>query len=50
MLHGNRLSYGVGGAIIDLSDPAAEFEETAVKATPLLTLLGASFPGRADTT
>lgn len=50
VLHGNRLSYGVGGAIIDLSDPAAEFEETAVKATPLLTLLGASFPGRADTT
>lgn len=48
VLHGNRLSYGVGGAIIDLSDPAAEFEETAVKATPLLTLLGASFPGRAE--
>ncbi|MBZ4319482.1 aminodeoxychorismate synthase component I, partial [Streptomyces huiliensis] len=41
-----RVSYGVGGAIVALSDPAAEFEETAVKATPLLRLLGAEFPGR----
>ncbi|MBC2876328.1 MULTISPECIES: aminodeoxychorismate synthase component I [Streptomyces] len=41
-----RVSYGVGGAIVALSDPAAEFEETAVKATPLLRLLGAGFPGR----
>jgi para-aminobenzoate synthetase len=39
-----RISYGVGGAIIALSDPAAEFEETAVKARPLLTLLGDTFP------
>lgn len=39
-------SYGVGGAITVLSDPAAEFEETAVKAEPLLRLLGAEFPGR----
>ena len=29
-----------------LSDPAAEFEETAVKAVPLLTLTGGAFPGR----
>lgn len=39
-------SYGVGGAITALSDPAAEFEETAVKAEPLLRLLGAQFPER----
>ncbi|MDQ1647301.1 MAG: para-aminobenzoate synthetase [Cryptosporangiaceae bacterium] len=40
------LSYGVGGAIVALSDPDAEFEETAVKATTVLRLLGADFPGR----
>jgi para-aminobenzoate synthetase len=39
-------SFGVGGAIVADSDPVAEFEETAVKATPMLDLLGASFPGR----
>jgi para-aminobenzoate synthetase len=39
-------SFGVGGAIIAGSDPAAEFEETAVKATPMLGLLGVDFPGR----
>lgn len=38
--------YGIGGAITALSDPEAEFEETAVKAAPLLALLGAVFPGR----
>ncbi|MDX3663103.1 aminodeoxychorismate synthase component I [Streptomyces sp. ID05-26A] len=41
-----RVGYGVGGAIVALSDPAAEFEETAVKATPLLSLLDARFPER----
>lgn len=46
VLHGGALRYGVGGAIIALSDPEAEFEETAVKAAPLLALLGAEFPGR----
>ncbi|MEK8173894.1 chorismate-binding protein [Streptomyces sp. M19] len=46
VLSGGRLRYGVGGAVIALSDPAAEFEETAVKAAPLLRLLGAGFPGR----
>ncbi|WP_260333213.1 aminodeoxychorismate synthase component I [Streptomyces beigongshangae] len=46
VLSGNRLRYGVGGAVIALSDPVDEFEETAVKATPLLRLLGARFPGR----
>ncbi len=48
VLSGNRLRYGVGGAVIALSDPAAEFEETAVKAAPLLRLLGTEFPGRPD--
>ncbi|MFJ3880395.1 aminodeoxychorismate synthase component I [Streptomyces sp. NPDC090077] len=42
----DRVRYGVGGAITALSDPAEEYEETAVKATPLLRLLGASFPDR----
>ena len=41
---GGRVEFGVGGAITALSDPAAEFEETAVKAAPLLRLLGAPFP------
>ncbi|MFE2725632.1 aminodeoxychorismate synthase component I [Kitasatospora sp. NPDC059327] len=41
-----RIRYGVGGAVIALSDPADEFEETAVKAGPLLAALGAHFPGR----
>ncbi|MFJ2200250.1 aminodeoxychorismate synthase component I [Streptomyces violaceusniger] len=45
----DRIRYGVGGAIVALSDPAEEFEETAVKATPLLRLLGAEFPGRVGT-
>ena len=39
------LGYGVGGAIVALSDPAAEYEETAVKAIPLLRALGIAFPG-----
>jgi len=42
----DKVSFGVGGAVIALSDPAEEFEETAVKATVLLGLLGAGFPGR----
>jgi para-aminobenzoate synthetase len=40
------ISFGVGGAITALSDPDAEYEETAVKATPLLRLLGRAFPQR----
>ncbi|NKZ06541.1 aminodeoxychorismate synthase component I [Actinomadura latina] len=42
---GGRIEFGIGGAITALSDPAAEFAETAVKAAPLLRLLDASFPG-----
>ncbi|MCB5166028.1 aminodeoxychorismate synthase component I [Streptomyces bambusae] len=41
-----RLRYGVGGAIVALSDPIAEYEETAVKAAPLLSLTRDPFPER----
>jgi para-aminobenzoate synthetase len=44
--NGDRLSFGVGGAVISLSDPDEEFEETAVKATAVSHLFGAHFPGR----
>ncbi|MGH3761404.1 aminodeoxychorismate synthase component I [Actinophytocola sp.] len=40
----DEVSYGVGGAIIALSQPDAELAETAVKATPLLRLLDQEFP------
>ncbi|MFA1541037.1 aminodeoxychorismate synthase component I [Actinomadura monticuli] len=45
---GGRVEFGIGGAVTALSDPAAEFEETAVKAAPLLRLLGLPFPGPLD--
>lgn len=38
------LSYGVGGAVIALSDPVGEYEETVTKSAPLLRLLGRDFP------
>ncbi|MGW0856604.1 aminodeoxychorismate synthase component I [Streptomyces sp. NPDC002690] len=41
-----RLRYGVGGAIIALSDAAEEFEETVVKAAPLLSLAQLELPER----
>jgi para-aminobenzoate synthetase len=41
-----RVRYGVGGAIIALSDPAAEVAETAVKAAPMAALTGADVPLR----
>nr|WSX49120.1 aminodeoxychorismate synthase component I [Streptomyces sp. NBC_00974] len=44
-----RVRYGVGGAVVALSDAEGEFEETAVKAAPLLMLTGTEFPGRRDT-
>ncbi|GGW20723.1 aminodeoxychorismate synthase, component I [Streptomyces capoamus] len=43
---GDRVTYGVGGAVVALSDPEGEYEETAVKAAPLTTLTGARFPDR----
>lgn len=39
-----HLEYGVGGAILALSDPEAEWEEIRVKTRPLLGLLGVEFP------
>ncbi|MEV8552342.1 aminodeoxychorismate synthase component I [Streptomyces glaucescens] len=42
----DRVTYGVGGAVVALSDPEDEYEETAVKSAPLLTLTGARFPDR----
>lgn len=38
------ISYGVGGAVIALSDPGTEYEETVTKSAPLLRLLGQDFP------
>jgi para-aminobenzoate synthetase len=46
MVTPGRVRYGVGGAITALSEPEQEFEETAVKATPLVALAGADFPER----
>jgi para-aminobenzoate synthetase len=46
VVSGGRLRYGAGGAIIALSEPAAEFDETVVKASPLRALLGAEIPGQ----
>jgi len=40
----DRVRYGVGGAIIAMSDPEEEFEETVVKAVPLTALAGRPFP------
>ncbi|MBL1086542.1 aminodeoxychorismate synthase component I [Streptomyces actinomycinicus] len=39
-----EVEFGVGGAVIALSEPAAEFEETRVKATGLLKVVGRTFP------
>lgn len=48
VIRGGRATYGVGGAIVAISDPVAEYEETAVKSTPLLRLLGSAFPDRTE--
>jgi len=37
-----RVSFGVGGAIVALSDPAQEFEETVVKSRAMITALAAT--------
>ena len=38
------VEYGVGGAILALSDPESEWEEIRVKSRPLLGLFGVEFP------
>ncbi|WP_228282261.1 aminodeoxychorismate synthase component I [Brevibacterium atlanticum] len=46
VVRGETWRYGVGGAIVVLSDSDEEYAETVVKAAPLLRLLGgAEFPG-----
>jgi len=42
-----RACFGVGGAVIALSEPEAEYAETAVKASAMLAVLGAAFPAHA---
>jgi para-aminobenzoate synthetase len=39
-----KVSFGIGGAIIALSDSATEFEETMIKASAITNLLGTTFP------
>lgn len=47
VVQGETLRYGVGGAIVALSDSDEEYEETVMKAAPVLRLLGgAEFPGQ----
>ncbi|MGO2944126.1 MAG: aminodeoxychorismate synthase component I [Brevibacterium aurantiacum] len=46
VVQGEKVRYGVGGAIVALSDSEEEYVETVVKAAPVLRLLGgAKFPG-----
>ncbi|MHB2252700.1 aminodeoxychorismate synthase component I [Corynebacterium aurimucosum] len=45
VLHSGKLHYGVGGAVLALSDPDAEWQEIVDKSAPLLTLCGQAFPG-----
>lgn len=46
VVRGEKVRYGVGGAIVALSDLEEEYAETVVKAAPVLRLLGgAEFPG-----
>ncbi len=42
VLHPNRVTFGTGGAIVALSDPRAELEETTLKAAALIAALGIS--------
>jgi para-aminobenzoate synthetase len=46
VINEDTFSFGVGGAVIALSDPIAEFDETGVKASALLHLVNAIFPGQ----
>ncbi|MDX3638428.1 aminodeoxychorismate synthase component I [Streptomyces sp. MB09-02B] len=44
----DQFSFGTGGAITSLSEASAEFEETSVKAAPVLNLFNGRFPVRDD--
>lgn len=44
VVQGQRLSYGVGGAIIALSSADAEWDEIVTKSAPLLSLVAQGFP------
>lgn len=44
VVQGQRLSYGVGGAIIALSNADAEWDEIVTKSAPLLSLVAQGFP------
>jgi para-aminobenzoate synthetase len=42
VVEGERVSFGVGGAIVALSDPTEEFDETVVKSRAMTTALAAT--------
>ncbi|MEE6165020.1 MULTISPECIES: aminodeoxychorismate synthase component I [unclassified Mycolicibacterium] len=42
VVNDGRVSFGVGGAIVALSDPAGEFDETVVKSRAMMTALAAA--------
>jgi para-aminobenzoate synthetase len=42
VVNDERVTFGVGGAIIALSDPAGEFDETVVKSRAMMTALAAT--------
>ena len=44
IVDGDSLSYGVGGAILALSDPETEYQEIMTKTVPLLDLTNQDFP------
>ena len=48
VIQGEQLSYGVGGAVLALSDPEQEYQELITKAAPLLRLTGQAFPEETD--
>jgi para-aminobenzoate synthetase/4-amino-4-deoxychorismate lyase len=47
-VRGSRIRLGVGGGVVADSDPAAEAEEVAVKAAPLLRAIGTTPPAAAN--
>lgn len=44
IVDGDFLSYGVGGAILAISDPETEYQEIITKTAPLLNLVDQEFP------